>query len=90
MTHPGASPSATQNPTAPGPDHPPAAATIRPSLTTVRQPLYDMGSAAAVNLLRLIREGSSQSAPQSILVTPTFMQRHSTARRPEKPARPTK
>lgn len=58
----------------------PAAATIRPSLTTVRQPLYDMGTAAAVNLLRLIREGNSPAAPQSILVTPTFIQRHSTAR----------
>lgn len=65
----------------------PAAATIRPSLTTVRQPLYDMGSTAAVNLLRLIREGKPVSTPQSILVTPTFMQRHSTARWIEKPAR---
>lgn len=65
----------------------PAAATIRPSLTTVRQPLYDMGSTAAVNLLRLIREGKPVSTPQSILVTPTFMQRHSTARWSEKPAR---
>ena len=68
----------------------PAAATIRPSLTTVRQPLYDMGSTAAVHLLRIIRDGNSASAPQSILVTPTFMQRHSTARLAEKPARSAK
>jgi LacI family transcriptional regulator len=68
----------------------PAAATIRPSLTTVRQPLYDMGSTAAVNLLRLIREGKPVSSPQTILVTPTFLQRHSTARRLEKPARAAK
>lgn len=68
----------------------PAAATIRPGLTTVRQPLYDMGSAAAVNLLRLIRDGNPASAPQSILVMPTFMQRHSTARRADKPARSAK
>ncbi len=68
----------------------PASATIRPSLTTVRQPLYDMGSTAAVHLLRLIRDGNPASAPQSILVTPTFMQRHSTARQPERPVRPAK
>jgi LacI family transcriptional regulator len=68
----------------------PAAATIRPSLTTVRQPLYDMGSTAAVNLLRIIREGNPASSPQSILVTPTFMQRHSTTRLADKPSRPAK
>lgn len=63
----------------------PAAATVRPGLTTVRQPLYDMGSTAAVHLLRLIREGNASTAPQSILVMPTFVQRHSTARNTEKP-----
>ncbi len=66
----------------------PAAATMRPSLTTVHQPLYDMGSSAAVNLLRLIRQGDAAPEQHSILVTPTLVRRHSTGRCPAKPARP--
>lgn len=58
----------------------PAAATVRPGLTTVRQPLYEMGRAAAMNLLRLIRDGASDAPRQSILVSPSFVTRHSTAR----------
>jgi len=57
----------------------PSAATMRPALTTVRQPLYEMGRTAAVNLLRLIREGASEP-PQSILVSPSFVRRQSTER----------
>ncbi len=60
----------------------PSAATIRPGLTTVRQPLYEMGQTAAVNLLRLIREGVREPAQESILVSPSFVRRHSTERGP--------
>jgi LacI family transcriptional regulator len=57
----------------------PTAATIRPALTTVRQPLYEMGQMAAMNLMRLIpRRGNSDPLPDSILVSPTFVRRHST------------
>ncbi len=55
------------------------AATIRPALTTVRQPLYEMGRTAAMNLLRLIREGDGDQPHRSILVCPTFVTRQSTA-----------
>ncbi|MGC2637305.1 MAG: LacI family DNA-binding transcriptional regulator [Acidobacteriaceae bacterium] len=58
----------------------PAAATVRPGLTTVRQPLNEMGRTAAMNLLRLIREGKSDATQQSILVSPGFVTRQSTAR----------
>jgi len=58
----------------------PGAATIRPGLTTVRQPLYEMGQTAAVNLLRLIQEGMSEPKASSILVKPSFIRRHSTDR----------
>lgn len=58
----------------------PGAATIRPGLTTVRQPLYEMGQTAAENLLRLIQEGVSEPAGASILVKPSFITRHSTER----------
>jgi LacI family transcriptional regulator len=57
----------------------PGAATIRPALTTVRQPLVEMGRTAAITLLRLIREDSD--LPQhSILVSPSFIRRQSTER----------
>ncbi|HEX4311182.1 MAG TPA: LacI family DNA-binding transcriptional regulator [Acidobacteriaceae bacterium] len=57
----------------------PAAATIRPALTTVRQPLYEMGRTAAMSLLSLIREEISLSPLRSILITPDFVTRQSTA-----------
>ena len=56
----------------------PTAATIRPALTTVRQPLYEMGRMAAMNLLQLIPIGTSSPPPQSILVSPTLVKRQST------------
>jgi len=56
----------------------PSAATMRPALTTVRQPLYEMGRTAAVNLLRLIRDGSGGPPQPSILVSPSFVRRQST------------
>jgi DNA-binding LacI/PurR family transcriptional regulator len=58
----------------------PSAATMHPSLTTVRQPLREMGQSAATTLLRLIRSAPTHADQQSILVSPTFVRRHSTAK----------
>jgi len=59
------------------------ASTNNPPLTTVRQPLQEMGRAAATALLQRIRtEKTSESATlatNSILVLPTFVERKSTA-----------
>lgn len=57
-----------------------SAATVHPALTTVRQPLNEMGRIAAVNLLRLIRKETVPSTQGSILVSPSFVKRRSTAR----------
>ena len=58
----------------------PGAATVHPALTTVRQPLREMGRAAAVNLLRLIRKEDGFPVQRSILVAPGFIKRRSTNR----------
>lgn len=58
----------------------PSAATMRPALTTIRQPLYQMGQTAAVNLLRLIRDGVRNPPEETIQVSPSFVRRHSTER----------
>ncbi len=58
----------------------PSAATVRPGLTTIRQPLHEMGQAAAINLLRLIEDEQRHEPQKSILVEPTFIKRQSTAR----------
>lgn len=58
----------------------PSAATVHPALTTIRQPLHEMGRAAATNLLSLIRNENPSSTPQSILISPGFMKRRSTAK----------
>ena len=58
----------------------PSAATVHPALTTVRQPLYQMGRVAAVNLLSLIRKEPDVSLRRSILVSPTFIKRRSTSK----------
>lgn len=58
----------------------PSAATMHPGLTTVRQPLREMGQTAAASLLQLIREGAGQAPQPAILVAPTFVKRHSTGR----------
>jgi LacI family transcriptional regulator len=58
----------------------PSAATMHPGLTTVRQPLREMGQTAAASLLRLIRQDASRTPQPSILVAPTFVKRHSTGR----------
>jgi DNA-binding LacI/PurR family transcriptional regulator len=58
----------------------PSAATMHPGLTTVRQPLREMGQTAAASLLRLIRQDAGRAPQPSILVAPAFVKRHSTAR----------
>ena len=59
------------------------ASTNNPPLTTVRQPLQEMGRAAATALLQRIRnQRATEPAihePNSILVLPTFVERKSTA-----------
>lgn len=64
----------------------PAAATVRPSLTTVRQPLHNMGNIAAIEALRLI-QGAKTTYPKkfntkSIQVQPIFVERESTTQAP--------
>jgi len=58
----------------------PSAATMHPGLTTVRQPLREMGQTAAASLLRLIRNGAGEARQPAILVAPTFVKRHSTGK----------
>jgi DNA-binding LacI/PurR family transcriptional regulator len=60
----------------------PSAATVHPGLTTVRQPLYEMGRIAAENLLSLIRKESGPPPQHAILVSPTFIKRRSTNKAP--------
>ena len=59
-----------------------SASTNNPALTTVRQPLYEMGRTAASTLLRQIREGGGEGQPESILVSPCLIKRRSTDRAP--------
>ncbi len=62
------------------------AATNNPPLTTVRQPLQEMGRAAATALLQRIRQPKGSETPahaaESILVLPTLVERKSTAPAP--------
>jgi len=58
----------------------PSAATMHPGLTTVHQPLREMGQTAAASLLRLIRNGAGAAQQPAILVAPTFVKRHSTGK----------
>lgn len=55
-----------------------SAATNNPALTTVRQPLYEMGRIAAITLLQLILKNERDQVEQSIRVLPTFTERRST------------
>lgn len=55
------------------------AATNNPPLTTVRQPLQEMGRAAATVLLQRIKGQQATYESNSILVLPTFVERNSTA-----------
>ena len=55
-----------------------SASTNNPALTTVRQPLYEMGRSAASTLLRQITTGMTGEQPQSILISPCLVKRRST------------
>ena len=57
-----------------------ASATVHPSLTTVRQPLRQMGQTAASHLLQMIRSGNHAPDQRSVLISPTFVKRHSTGK----------
>ncbi len=60
-------------------DDVPAASLNNPPLTTIRQPLRDMGQTAASTLLGLIRDDMSLPHPASITVYPKLIVRKSTA-----------
>ncbi|HEX3100184.1 MAG TPA: LacI family DNA-binding transcriptional regulator [Pyrinomonadaceae bacterium] len=57
-----------------------AAAFHNPALTTIRQPLFEMGSLAALTLLQRLKKGSSEDIPHTLSVEPTIVVRHSSAR----------
>lgn len=62
----------------------PSAATNNPALTTVRQPLQEMGRVAASTLLQMLRNPEEDHVGRTISVLPTFIERQSTAIAPEK------
>ena len=55
-----------------------SASSNNPPLTTVRQPMHEMGQIAASTLLRLIRGETVEAPCQSILVMPRLIERQST------------
>jgi DNA-binding LacI/PurR family transcriptional regulator len=57
-----------------------AAAFHNPALTTIRQPLFEMGSIAAKFLLERVANGSAGTVPREVSVEPTIIVRQSTAR----------
>ena len=57
-----------------------AAAFHNPALTTIRQPLFEMGSLAAETLLDRLSNGNEESIPEVLSVEPTLVVRNSTAR----------
>ena len=57
-----------------------AAAYHNPALTTIRQPLFEMGSLAARTLLDRLAGGNMFEIPATLSVEPEFVVRHSTAR----------
>lgn len=61
-----------------------AAAFHNPALTTIRQPLFEMGSLAARTLLNRLA-GDGEAAPPTLSVEPTLIVRQSTARVTEGP-----
>jgi len=58
-----------------------AAAFHKPALTTIRQPLFEMGRLAAETLLTVVGRTAAVSAPQVLTVEPKLIIRDSTARR---------
>ena len=57
-----------------------AAAFHNPALTTIRQPLFEMGRIAARTLLERLSNGADYSVPEEVSVEPTIIVRQSTAR----------
>lgn len=57
-----------------------AAAFHNPALTTIRQPLFEMGSLAARTLLERLTKGKDEKIPEVLSVEPTLVVRNSTAR----------
>ncbi|MEO8041886.1 MAG: LacI family DNA-binding transcriptional regulator [Acidobacteriota bacterium] len=57
-----------------------AAAFHNPALTTIRQPLFEMGSLAARTLLERLTEGEDAGIPEVLSVEPTLIVRNSTGR----------
>ena len=57
-----------------------AAAFHNPALTTIRQPLFEMGSIAAKTLLERLAGNGDGNVPQEVSVEPTIVVRQSTAR----------
>lgn len=57
-----------------------AAAFHNPALTTIRQPLFEMGSLAAETLLGRLADGHEAKIPEVLSVEPTLVVRNSTAR----------
>jgi LacI family transcriptional regulator len=57
-----------------------AAAFHNPALTTIRQPLFEMGSLAARTLLERLANGVAATIPELLNVEPTLVVRNSTAR----------
>lgn len=57
-----------------------AAAFHNPALTTIRQPLFEMGSIAAKTLLERLSNGANGDVPREVRVEPTIIVRQSTAR----------
>ena len=58
-----------------------AAAFHNPALTTIRQPLFEMGKLAAKTLLKLLESNPDPSSSKVLTVEPTLIIRDSTARR---------
>jgi len=58
----------------------PSAATNNPPLTTVRQPLQEMGRVAATMLLERIQSDEPRPQNRPTLILPTFVERQTTAR----------
>ena len=59
------------------------AATNNPPLTTVRQPLQEMGRVAASTLLQMIHTEKQDWPTHPIRILPTFVERQSSARAPQ-------
>lgn len=57
-----------------------SAAFHNPALTTIRQPLFEMGSLAARTLLERLADGKEIKIPEVLSVEPTLVVRNSTAR----------